>query len=48
MNVALASTSVWLSDWSDNAANPDDNKYVRLAVYTSLGIAQCKAFFPRT
>jgi hypothetical protein len=43
MNVAQSGTSLWLSDWSDNSDDPDDNKYVRLAIYTALGIVQCKS-----
>lgn len=41
MNVAQSAVSIYLSDWSNNADNPDDNKYVRLGVYTALGLAQC-------
>jgi hypothetical protein len=41
MNVAQSGTSIWLSDWSNNSNDPNDNKYVRLAVYTALGIVQC-------
>ena len=40
-NVAQSAVSIYLSDWSNNADNPDDNKYVRLGVYTALGLAQC-------
>lgn len=45
MSVAQSLTSVYLSDWSNNADNEDDNKYVRLGVYTALGISQCKMNF---
>ena len=41
-NFAQSAVSLYLSDWSNNADNPDDNKYVRLGVYTALGITQCK------
>jgi hypothetical protein len=47
MNVAQSGTSLWLSDWSNNSDDPNDDKYVRLAVYTALGIVQCKFKFER-
>lgn len=42
MSVAQSAVSIYLSDWADNSDNPDDNKYVRLGVYTAIGLAQCK------
>lgn len=43
--VALAASSFWLSEWSNDAEDPvkaDDNKYFRLSIYLGLGLLQCK------
>nr|QUF59450.1 ATP-binding cassette transporter Abcc1-6 [Brachionus angularis] len=39
-NVAQSGTSLWLSDWSNNANNPKDDKYMRIGVYTAIGVSQ--------
>lgn len=45
-NIFQAGLSLWLSDWSDKADNPEyenstwNNKYVRLGVYGSIGLGQ--------
>nr|APD26519.1 ATP-binding cassette transporter subfamily C member 1 X6 protein [Brachionus koreanus] len=45
-NLFQAGLSLWLSDWSDKADNPEyenstwNNKYVRLGVYGSIGFGQ--------
>ena len=33
----IAYTSEWLNIWANNAYNPNDDKNMRLGVYTALG-----------
>nr|QUF59451.1 ATP-binding cassette transporter Abcc1-6-2 [Brachionus angularis] len=39
-NVAQSGTSLWLSDWSNNADNSKDDKYMRIGFYTAIGFSQ--------
>lgn len=43
--VALAASSFWLSEWSNDAIDPvkaEENKYFRLSIYLGIGLLQCK------